>query len=66
MIKEISMAQRVNHLQNSIFVNPPPLPLSCGPTPSLEQAGRQADNLPVSFEIFKLSYGLKYSSFCFV
>ena len=29
MIKGIAMAQRVNRLRNSIFVNPPPLPLSC-------------------------------------
>ena len=29
MIKGIAMAQRVNSLQNSIFVNPPPLPWSC-------------------------------------
>ena len=29
MIKEIAMAQWVNRLRNSIFVNPPPLPLSC-------------------------------------
>ena len=29
MIKGIAMAQRVNRLWNSIFVNSPPLPLSC-------------------------------------
>ena len=29
MIKGITMAQWVNRLRNSIFVNPPPLPLSC-------------------------------------
>ena len=29
MIKGIAMAQRVNSLRNSIFVNPPPLPWSC-------------------------------------
>ena len=29
MIKGIAMAQWVNRLRNSIFVNPPPLPLSC-------------------------------------
>ena len=29
MIKGIAMAQRVNRLRNSIFINPPPLPLSC-------------------------------------
>ena len=29
MIKGIAMAQWVNSLRNSIFVNPPPLPWSC-------------------------------------
>ena len=29
MIKGIAMAQWVNRLRNNIFVNPPPLPLSC-------------------------------------
>ena len=72
MIKEIAMAQRVNRLRNSIFVNPPPLPLSCEISGALHlaelgfTAGRQADDLRVSFEIFKLSCRLKYSSFCFV
>ena len=28
-IKGIAMVQWVNRLQNNIFVNPPPLPLSC-------------------------------------
>ena len=70
MIKEIAMAQRVNRLRNSIFVNPPPLPLSCEISGALHHAepgltaGRQADDLRVSFEIFKLSCRLKYSSFC--
>ena len=46
------MAQWVNRLRNNIFVNPPPLPLSCEisgalhlPQPGLTagwQAGRQA------------------------
>ena len=72
MIKEIAMAQRVDRLRNSIFVNPPPLPLSCEISGALHlaepglTAGRQADDLQVSFEIFKLSCRLKYSSFCFV
>ena len=77
MIKEIAMAQWVNRLRNSIFVNPPPLPLSCEISGALHlaervlrqagrQAGRQADDLRVSFEIFKLSCRMKYSSFCFV
>ena len=50
------MAQWVNHLQNNIFLNPPPLPLSCEISGALHlaqsslmagwlagwQAGRQA------------------------
>ena len=28
-VKEIAMAQWVNHLWNNLFVNPPPLPLLC-------------------------------------
>ena len=67
MIKEIAMAQWVNRLRNSIFVNPPPLPLSCEVSGALHlAAGRQADDLRVSFEILKLSCRMKYSSFCFV
>ena len=72
MIKGIAMAQWVNCLWNSIFVNPPPLPLSCEISGALHlakpglTAGRQADDLWVSFEILKLSCRLKYSSFCFV
>ena len=76
MIKGIAMAQWVNRLRNSIFVNPPPLPLSCEISGALHlaepglTAGRQAgwlvDDLRVSFEIFKLGCRLKYSSFCFV
>ena len=55
MIKGIAMAQRVNRLWNSIFVNPPPLPLSCEISGTLHlvepgltagrQAGRQAGRL---------------------
>ena len=72
MIKEIAMAQRVNHLRNSIFINPPPLPLSCEISGALHlvqlglTAGRQADKIQVNFENFKISCRLKYSSFCFV
>ena len=57
MIKEIAMAQWVNRLRNSIFVNPPPLPLSCeiSGAPHLaepgltagRQAGRQAGRLTI-------------------
>ena len=42
------MAQWVNHLQNKIFVNPPPLPLLCEISGALHlvqpglTAGRQA------------------------
>ena len=76
MIKGMAMAQWVNRLRNSIFVNPPPLPLSCEISGALHlaepgltagrQAGWLADDLRVSFEILKLSCRLKYSSFCFV
>ena len=38
------MAQWVNHLQNNIFVNPPPLPLL-------------VDKIQVNFEISKLAVG---------
>ena len=64
------MAQWVNHLRNNIFINPPPLPLSCEISGALHlaqpglmtgwQAGWQAD------EIFKIGCRLKYSSFRFV
>ena len=71
------MAQWVNRLRNNIFVNPPPLPLSCEISGALHlaqpgltagrQAGRQAgwlaDEIQVDFEIFKIGYRLKYSSF---
>ena len=45
------MAQWVNHLRNNIFVNPPPLPLSCEISGTLHlaqlglTAGRQAGRL---------------------
>ena len=51
MIKGIAMAQRVNRLRNSIFINPPPLPLSCEISGALHlaepglTAGRQAGRL---------------------
>ena len=53
MIKGIAMAQRVNHLRNSIFTNPPPLPLSCEISRALHlvepglTAGRQAGWLTI-------------------
>ena len=70
------MAQWVNRLWNNIFVNPPPLPLSCEISGALHlaqpgltagwQAGWLADEIQADFEIFKIGCRLKYSSFCFV
>ena len=70
------MAQWVNRLRNNVFVNPPPLPLSCEISGALHlaepgltagwQAGRLADEIRVDFEIFKIGCRLKYSSFRFV
>ena len=66
------MAQWVNRLRNNIFVNPPPLPLSCEISGALHlaqpglTAGRLADEIQVDFEILKIGCMLKYSSFRFV
>ena len=74
------MVQWVNCLQNNIFVNPPSLPLSCEVSGALHLAqpgltagwqagwlaGRQADEIQVNFENFKIGCRLKYSSFRFV
>ena len=66
------MAQWVNHLRNNIFVNSPPLPLSCEVSGVLHlaqpgrMAGRLADEIQADFEIFKIGCRLKYLSFCFV
>ena len=70
------MAQWVNRLRNNIFVNPPPLPLSCEISGALHlaqpgltagrQAGWQADEMQADFEIFKIGCRLKYSSFRFI
>ena len=66
------MAQWVNRLRNNIFVNPPPLPLSCEISGALHlaqpglMAGRQADEIQVNFENFKIGCRLKYSCFHFV
>ena len=67
------MAQWVNRLRNNIFVNPPPLPLSCEISGALHlaqpgltagwQAGRLADEIQVDF---KIGCRLKYLSFRFV
>ena len=54
------MAQWVNRLWNNIFVNRPPLPLSCEIPGALHlvqlglTAGWQADEIQVNFKIFKL------------
>ena len=70
------MAQWVNRLRNKIFVNPPPLPLLCEISGALHlaqpgltagrQAGRQADEIQVNFEIFKVGCRSKYSTCRFV
>ena len=69
------MVQWVNRLRN-IFVNPPPLPLSCEISEALHLAqpgftagrlaGRLADEIQVNFKIFKSGCRLKYLSFCFI
>ena len=62
------MAQWVNdRLRNNIFVNPPPLPLSCEISGALHlaqpgltagwQAGWQADDIQVNSKISKLAVG---------
>ena len=70
------MVQWVNRLRNNIFVNPPPLPLSCEISGALHLAqpglmagrlaGRQVDEIQVNFENFKIGRRLKYLSFHFV
>ena len=66
------MAQWVNRLRNNIFVNPPPLPLSCEISGALHlaqpglTAGWQADEIQVNFENFKIGCRLKYLCFRFV
>ena len=57
------MAQWVNRLRNNIFVNPPPLPLSCEISGALHLAqpgltagrlaGWLADEIQVNFENFE-------------
>ena len=72
MIKGIAMAQWINRLWNNVFVNPPPLPLSCEISGALHlaepglTAGWLADKIQVNFEILKISCRLKYLSFCFI
>ena len=66
------MAQWVNRLRNNIFVNPPPLPLLCEISGALHlaqpglTAGRQADEIQVNFEIFKIGCRSKCSTCRFV
>ena len=65
------MAQWVNHLWNNIFINPPPLPLSCEISGALHlaQPGLTAGwlaKIQADFETFKIGCRLKYSSFCYV
>ena len=61
MIKGIAMALWVNRLRNSIFVNPPPLPLSCEISGALHlsepglTAGRQAGRLTIYGLVTKFS-----------
>ena len=65
------MAQWVNCLRNNIFVNQPPLPLSCEISGVLHlaqpglmagwQAGWLADEIQVNFKNFKIGCRLKYS-----
>ena len=52
------MAQWVNHLRNNIFVNPPPLPLSCEISGALHlvQLGLMAGWLAIS-KFSKLAVG---------
>ena len=65
------MAQWVNRLRNNIFVNPPPLPLSCEISGALHLAkpGLTAGwltKIQADFEIFKIGCRVKYSGFRFV
>ena len=70
------MGQWVNCLRNNIFVNLPPLPLSCEISGALHLAqlglmagwlaSRQADEIQADFKNFKIGCRLKYSSFCFI
>ena len=74
------MAQWVNRLRNNIFVNPPPLHLSCEISGALHLAqpgltagwlagwlaGRLANEIQADFKIFKIGCRLKYLSFRFV
>ena len=66
------MAQWINRLRNNIFVNPPPSPLLCEISGALHlaqpglMAGRQADEIQVNFENFRIRYRSTYLTFRFV
>ena len=70
------MAHWANRLRNNIFVNPVPLPLLCEISGALHLAqpgltagwlaGRQADEIQVNFEIFKVGCRSKYSTCRFI
>ena len=68
--KGIAMAQWVDRLRNNIFVNALPLPLLCEISGALHlvlrQAGWQADEIQVNFEIFKIGCRSKYSTYRFI
>ena len=71
-MKGIAMAYWVNRLRNNIFVNALPLPLLCEISGALHLAqpglvaGWPADEIQVNFEIFKVGYRSKYSTYRFV
>ena len=72
-IKEIAMAQWVNRLWNNIFVNLPPLSLSCEISGAIHlaqagrHAGRQARRQAGKIQVnLKIGCRVKYSSFYFV
>ena len=70
------MVQWVNRLRNNIFINPSPLPVLCEISGALHLvqpgltagwlAGRQADEIQVNFEIFKVGCRSKYSTCRFI
>ena len=66
------MGQWVNRLRNNIFVNPPSLPFLCEISGALHlaqpglTAGKQADEIQVNFEIFKIGCRSKYSTCRFI
>ena len=60
------MAQWVNRLWNSVFVNAPPLPLFCEISGALHLSYGKQDEIQVNFEIFKVGCRSKYSTCRFV